>query len=104
MAVFSKRTIVFWLRIKLHANIKSLYITYLVTLFEGIEREKVFTEVSQVAQSATFRVTQGCQMNFFKPKNPKLLNIGGPWNGKCCYILSPYGIYYGHRVYFVYFW
>jgi hypothetical protein len=30
-----------------------------------------------------------------------LVNFGGPWNGNCWYILCPFGIYYGHLVYFI---
>jgi hypothetical protein len=32
----------------------------------------------------------------FKPKIPIWVNFGGPWNGKCWYILGPYGIFYSH--------
>jgi hypothetical protein len=27
------------------------------------------------------------------------INYGGPWNGKCLYILWPFGIFDGHLVY-----
>jgi hypothetical protein len=36
----------------------------------------------------------------FKPKIPIWVNFGGPWNRKDLYILWPFGIYYGHLVYF----
>jgi hypothetical protein len=32
----------------------------------------------------------------FKPKIPIWVNFGGPWNGKCGYILRPFGICLGH--------
>jgi hypothetical protein len=34
----------------------------------------------------------------FKPKIPTLVKFGGPWNGKCCYSLLPFGKIYGHLV------
>jgi hypothetical protein len=34
----------------------------------------------------------------FKQKIPILVKFGGPWNGNCCYILWPFGIFYGHLV------
>jgi hypothetical protein len=37
----------------------------------------------------------------FKPKIPIEINFGGPWNGKCWYNLCPFGICYGHLVYFL---
>jgi hypothetical protein len=33
----------------------------------------------------------------FKPKIPILVKLGGSWNRKC-YILWPFGIFYGHLV------
>jgi hypothetical protein len=41
---------------------------------------------------------QECQMDYFKTKVPILVKLGGPRNGKCCYILRPFGIFYGHLV------
>jgi hypothetical protein len=35
---------------------------------------------------------------FFKPKIAIWVNFGGLWNGKCWYILGPFGIFYGHLV------
>jgi hypothetical protein len=34
----------------------------------------------------------------FKPKIPILVKFGGPWDRKCCYILRPFGIFYGYLV------
>jgi hypothetical protein len=34
----------------------------------------------------------------FKPKIPIWLNFGGPYKGKCWYILWSFGIFYGHLV------
>jgi hypothetical protein len=36
----------------------------------------------------------------FKPNVQIWVNLGGPWNEKW-YILWPFGIYYGHLVYFM---
>jgi hypothetical protein len=35
---------------------------------------------------------------FFKPKIPIWVKFGGPWNGKCGYILSSFGIFFGQLV------
>jgi hypothetical protein len=37
----------------------------------------------------------------FKPKIPLWVNFGGPYNGKCWYILWSFGIFNGHLVYFM---
>jgi hypothetical protein len=37
----------------------------------------------------------------FKPKIPIWVNFGGPWNGKCFYILWPFGIFYWCLGYFM---
>jgi hypothetical protein len=34
----------------------------------------------------------------FKPKIAIWVNFGGPWNGKCWYLLLPFGIFYGNLV------
>jgi hypothetical protein len=38
------------------------------------------------------------------PKIPTRVYFGGPWNGKCWYILLTFGIFYGHLVYFMAIW
>jgi hypothetical protein len=38
-------------------------------------------------------------IHIFKPKIPIWVNFGGPWNGKCRYILRPFGTFYGPLVY-----
>jgi hypothetical protein len=40
----------------------------------------------------------------FDPKIPIWVNFGGPWNGKCCYILLSFGIFYDHLEYFMDIW
>jgi hypothetical protein len=40
----------------------------------------------------------------FKPKIRIWANFGGPWNGKCWYILWPFGIFYGLLVLFMSVW
>jgi hypothetical protein len=40
----------------------------------------------------------------FKPKLPTLVNFGGSWNRKSWYILWPFGLFFGHLVYFVVIW
>jgi hypothetical protein len=37
----------------------------------------------------------------FKPKISIWVNFGGPWNGKGWHTVWPFGIYYGHLVYFM---
>jgi hypothetical protein len=39
----------------------------------------------------------------FHTKNFNLGTFGAPWNGKCWYVLWPFGIFYGHFVKFVVF-
>jgi thiol-disulfide isomerase/thioredoxin len=58
------------------------------------------------------RCDQGCQMVYvciFKPKIPIWVNFGGPWIGKCRYIIRPFwnilrefGIFYDHLVHFAF--
>jgi hypothetical protein len=38
---------------------------------------------------------------FSNQKSQIWVNFGGPLNGKCWYILWPFGIFYGHLVFFV---
>jgi hypothetical protein len=40
----------------------------------------------------------------FKPKIPIWVNFGGPYIGKCLYILLSLGIFYGDLGYFMTFW
>jgi hypothetical protein len=40
----------------------------------------------------------------FIPKIPIWACFGGPWNGKCWYMLLPFGILYGHLVDFMSIW
>jgi hypothetical protein len=40
----------------------------------------------------------------FIPKIPIWVYFGGPWIGKCWHILLPFGIFYGHLVYFMTIW
>jgi hypothetical protein len=44
---------------------------------------------------------QGCQMVYFHTKIPIWVNLGGPWNGNCCYALWPFGKFYNHLVHLV---
>jgi hypothetical protein len=41
---------------------------------------------------------------FSKPKIPFWEKFEGPWNRKYGYMLLPFGIFYGHLVYFIAFW
>jgi hypothetical protein len=34
----------------------------------------------------------------FKPKIPIWVKFRGPWRGKCCHILRPFGIFFCHLV------
>jgi hypothetical protein len=40
----------------------------------------------------------------FKPKIPIWLNLGVSCNGKCLYIVCPFGQFSGHLVYFMALW
>jgi hypothetical protein len=40
----------------------------------------------------------------FKPKFPIWVNFGRSCKGRCYYILWPFGLFYGHMVYFVAIW
>jgi hypothetical protein len=40
----------------------------------------------------------------FKPKIKIWIKFRGPWRGKCCHILWPFGIFYCHLVYFIAVW
>jgi hypothetical protein len=40
----------------------------------------------------------------FKPKIPIWVNYGGPYNGKCWYILRSFEIFYCHLAYFIAIW
>jgi hypothetical protein len=57
--------------------------------------------VCKSLQSVGFRVVRWI---VFKPKLPIWVNFIGSCNGSCCYILWPFGIFYGHLVYFVAIW
>jgi hypothetical protein len=49
----------------------------------------------------------GCRVArwfLFKPKIPIWVHFGGSCNGRCWYILWPFGLFYGHLVYFVVIW
>jgi hypothetical protein len=43
----------------------------------------------------------GCQMVYFRTKNT---NLGKLWMELCRYILWPFGLFYGHLVYFMAIW
>jgi hypothetical protein len=43
-------------------------------------------------------------MVYFQPKITIWVNFGGSSNGKCWYILWPFGLFYDHLVYFAYIW
>jgi hypothetical protein len=56
---------------------------------------RVLVEVSH--ESAA----RGCQMVNFQIKIPNWVKFGGQRSRKCYNILWPFGIYYGHLVYFM---
>jgi hypothetical protein len=41
---------------------------------------------------------QGCQMVYFSYQKQIWVIFGGPWNGKCWYILWSFGIIFGRLV------
>jgi hypothetical protein len=44
------------------------------------------------------------QMAYFQTKIPIWEKFGGSCNGRCGYILWPFGLFYGHLVYFMVIW
>jgi hypothetical protein len=56
---------------------------------------------SESQQQSASRVAR---WHIFKPKIPIWVNFGGPWVGKCWYILWPFGIFYGYLGYFMTIW
>jgi hypothetical protein len=52
--------------------------------------------LSFAAASPSLITTRVARLHTFKPKIPIWINFGEPWNGKCWYILIPFGIFYGH--------
>jgi hypothetical protein len=48
--------------------------------------------------------TKVARWYIFKPKLPIWVNFGGSCNGRCLYTLWPFGIFYGHLVYFTAIW
>jgi hypothetical protein len=49
-------------------------------------------------------LTRDARWFVFKPKIQNWVNFGGPFNGKCRYILWPFGIFYDHLEYFMAIW
>jgi hypothetical protein len=49
-------------------------------------------------------LAQGCQMEYFNTKIPLLGNFWVSCNGRCWYILWPFGQFYGHLVNFMAIW
>jgi hypothetical protein len=51
-------------------------------------------------------VSYNCVASWFilRPKIPNWVYFGVPWNGKCWYILRPFGIIYDRLVQFVVIW
>jgi hypothetical protein len=63
-----------------------------------------FREKDDRVTRSTF--IQGCQMIYFLTKTIPICQVyfGGPWNGKCWYILCPFEIFYGHLVHVSVIW
>jgi hypothetical protein len=71
--------------------------------FHVFERKfGLFFQSSKKNFEAFLKVTKaGCQMAYFQTKkNPIWVNFGGSCNGKCWYIICPFGQFYNHLVYF----
>jgi hypothetical protein len=50
------------------------------------------------------RIIMVARWFIFIPKIPIWVFFGGPWTGKCCHILWPFGIFYGNLVHFMAVW
>jgi hypothetical protein len=53
---------------------------------------------TQTHTAAAAVETRVARRHIFKPKIPILVNFGGSCNGRCCYILWQFGLFYGHLV------
>jgi hypothetical protein len=76
---------------------------------DTISMEPILPRTSAATQARSFSSSLAlCSRDargfVFKPKIPIWVNFGGYWNGKCWYILCPFGLFYGNLVYFVVIW
>jgi hypothetical protein len=62
-----------------------------------IRKKMIFPRFSP-ARSVWTRVAR---LHVFKQKIQIWVNFGGSCNGRCCYVLSPFGVLYGHLPYFM---
>jgi hypothetical protein len=56
------------------------------------------------AHFSPFDHVSGLPAGIFQTKSPNLGNFGGSCNGRCWYILRPFGIFNGHLVYLMAIW
>jgi hypothetical protein len=99
-------------------GISKYIITYNFTATQGIHTNLIYDNFAFFAQNAVEKIdVKYAKMHFkrtqfkvetrvarwfvFKPKIPIWVNFGGSCNGSCWYILWPFGLFYGHLVYFV---
>jgi hypothetical protein len=74
----------------------------LTVQFNFIKLGSGFAKVNLPEESINHQLYQGCQMVYFHIKIPIWEYSGGPWNGKCWFIIEPFGILYGHLVHILY--
>jgi hypothetical protein len=67
-------------------------------------RPRQLRKVSLGPCSLRFLKCRVARRFIFKPKIPIWVNFGGPYIGKCIYILWPFGIFYRHLEYFTDIW
>jgi hypothetical protein len=64
----------------------------------------IFSPPPRPSESKQQSASRVARWHIFKPKIPLWVNFGGPWVGKCWYILWPFGIFYGYLGYFMTIW
>jgi hypothetical protein len=64
------------------------------------------TKISKLLHKCvvTYVFCRAARWHIFKPRNPSLGTFMGSCNGRCWSILWPFGLFYGHLVYFKDLW
>jgi hypothetical protein len=57
-----------------------------------------------IPRFSSHSVCRDARWYIFKPKIPIGVNFGRSWNGRCWFMLWPFGMFYGHLVYFMAIW
>jgi hypothetical protein len=98
-----------------HSFLKVEYAKYYGTFIQVRQRRHCFCSSRSIARTWTLvffcysrfllvTETRVARRFIFKPKIPICVKFGGRWNGKFYYIVWPFGIFFGHLVYFMAVW